>query len=64
MSKGNKGIARATKLAKREEAEARAAERANRSPKDQLARLDAGGFRAVKERARLGALLSKKGEQA
>lgn len=48
-----KGIARRVKEAKRAEAEARQAERDARTPAQQLARLDAGGFAAVKERAQL-----------
>lgn len=39
---------------KRTEAEERAAARAKRSAAEQLARLDARGFRAERERARIG----------
>jgi hypothetical protein len=41
------------KDAARAEAEARKAERSNRTVEEQLARLDAGGFAACRERKRL-----------
>lgn len=47
------------RTARRENAIALAAERAKRSPAEQLAKLDAGGFAATKERARLSKQLKE-----
>jgi hypothetical protein len=46
---------------KREEAERRAVERSKRTVSRQLARLDAGGFVATRERAALAKAIAKQG---
>ena len=51
-----------SKLEKRQEALARKAEHAKRTPQQQLALLDKRGLTATKERARLHALIEKGGE--
>jgi hypothetical protein len=48
-----KGIPAQKKAARRAEAEIRAAEYAKLTPKQKLAKLDSGGFRAEKQRSRL-----------
>jgi Spy/CpxP family protein refolding chaperone len=48
-----KGIPDQLKAARRAEAEARNAEYAKLTPEQKLARLDAGGFRAEKQRTQL-----------
>lgn len=53
------GAAAADLDRKRKEALERQAERAKRSPAQQLAKLDAGGYTAEKERTKLARLLMK-----
>lgn len=48
-----KGIPAQQKAARKAEADVRNAEYAKLTPKQKLARLDAGGFRAEKQRAKL-----------
>ena len=48
-------IVNAKKVRKREEAETRQTARDTRSDKDQIVKLNDGGFRATKERAKLRA---------
>jgi len=52
------------RLQKRQEAEARQADRAQRSPAQQLARLNAAGWTAKRERARLEAEITKERKAA
>ena len=53
------GAAAAHKDQLRKEAQVRQAEASNRTPQQQLARLDSAGFRAEKERAKLAKRIMK-----
>lgn len=55
MRMTKRSMCREVRARRRKDAEIRAEDRAKRTPAQQLARLDAAGHAAVRERARLGA---------